>query len=281
MLARFAAPADRGRVFGFHQAMDHTGAIVGPLLATAILYFAPERYRLVFALTAIPGAIAVAMLFLVDERRESVAPVATPAAARAAPQRTPLPRPLLSFFVVLIIFSLGNSADAFLLLRLSSALGGATFVPLLWAALHVVKASLSTWGGGLSDRWGRRPMIVIGWAVYALVYLGFALSTSAVAFIAWFLAYGVYFALSEGAEKALVADLTPAARRGTAFGYYNAALGVGALVASVLFGFLYQRLGAPVAFGTGAGLAAIAAVLLGFIATPPAGADPVSASEAH
>jgi MFS family permease len=222
------------------------------------------------------------MLFMVDERRGTVAPERAPAVATtAARPRAALSRPLLSFLVVLIIFSLGNSADAFLLLRLSDALGGATFVPLLWASIHVVKSSLSTWGGGLSDRWGRRPMIVIAWAVYALVYLGFALSTSAVAFIAWFLAYGIYFALSEGAEKALVADLTPAASRGTAFGYYNAALGVGALVASVLFGFLYQRFGAPVAFGTGAGLAAVAAVLLGLMALPPVGLDPLSAGGPH
>jgi MFS family permease len=166
------------------------------------------------------------------------------------------------FLGVLFLFSLGNSADAFLLLRLSDALGGATYVPLLWAALHVVKASLSTWGGGLSDRIGRKRVIVIGWGVYAVVYLGFAMSSSTVAFVGWFLLYGVFFALSEGAEKALVADLTPAARQGTAFGIYNAVLGVGALTASVVFGLLYERLGAATAFGAGAAIAGLAAVLL-------------------
>jgi MFS family permease len=163
---------------------------------------------------------------------------------------------------VLFIFSLGNSADAFLLLRLSDALGSATYIPLLWAGLHVVKASLSTWGGALSDRFGRKRIIVSGWILYAIVYLGFALSTSATSFIAWFLAYGAFFALTEGAEKALVADLTPANRAGTAFGWYNATLGAGALTASVTFGFLYERIGAATAFGTGAALAAVAAVLL-------------------
>ena len=133
-----------------------------------------------------------------------------------------------------------------------------------------MKASLSTWGGALSDRIGRRPAIAIGWAVYALVYLGFATCTSPAAFIAWFLAYGVYFALTEGAEKALVADLAPAARRGAAFGYYNVAVGIGALAASVLFGFLYQRVGPATAFGTGAALAASASVLLITIRVPPA-----------
>jgi MFS family permease len=168
---------------------------------------------------------------------------------------------------VLLVFGLGNSADAFLLLRLSDALGGVTYVPLLWSGIHVVKASLSTWGGGLSDRYGRKRMIIAGWVVYALVYSGFAISTSATAFIAWFLFYGVYFALAEGAEKALIADLTPAARRGAAFGWYNATTGVGALIASVLFGELYEHFGAPVAFMTGAALAGVAAVLLLLIRT--------------
>jgi len=287
MLARFATPETRGRVFGFHRAMDHTGAILGPLIATAILYFAPGEYRLLFALTVIPGAIAVALLFLVPEpdqthnpesqipNPESQIPGTT--GQRPTPSAVPITthksritnRPLLTFLGVLLVFSLGNSADAFLLLRLSDVLGSATYIPLLWSGLHVVKASLSTWGGALSDRLGRKRVIIVGWAIYAIVYLGFATAESAWTLIAWFLAYGSYFALTEGAEKALVADLTPAGRQGTAFGVYNAALGVGALAASVAFGFLYERFGATVAFATGSALAACAAVLLAFIPVTP------------
>jgi MFS family permease len=282
MLARFATPSTRGRVFGFHRAMDHTGAILGPVIATAVLYFAPGEYRLLFGLTLIPGAIAVALLFLVPEPdarihetpnsqvptpKESIANRRSQITDRTFEEK--LPRRLLTFLAVLLVFSLGNSADAFLLLRLSDVLGSATYIPLLWAGLHVVKASLSTWGGALSDRLGRKRVIVIGWAVYAIVYLGFAAARDAWTLIAWFLAYGSYFALTEGAEKALVADLTPAGRQGTAFGLYNAALGVGALAASVAFGFLYDRFGAPVAFGTGSALAACAAVLLAFLRTAP------------
>ncbi len=265
MLAEFATPATRGRIFGFHRAMDHTGAIVGPLLATAILYFAPEQYRLVFGLTIIPGAIAVWLLFLVPEK--AVATEGSPSAsAKATADRSVsparLPGRFWAFLGVLVVFSLGNSADAFLLLRLSDALGGITYVPLLWAGIHVVKASLSTWGGGLSDRLGRKKVIVIGWTIYAVVYLGFASSPGPVALICWFLLYGTYFGFAEGAEKALIADLTPRGRQGTAFGYYNAAIGIGALVASVAFGFLYERFGPGVAFGTGSALAGLAAVLL-------------------
>ena len=289
MLARFATPSTRGRVFGFHRAMDHAGAILGPLIATAVLYFAPGEYRLLFGLTLIPGAIAVALLFLVHEADALVD--ATSSSQLPTPnvgvvnRRSPLtnrksvnetnvpaerlPRRILAFLAVLLVFSLGNSADAFLLLRLSDVLGSATYIPLLWSGLHVVKASLSTWGGALSDQLGRKRVIVIGWTVYAVVYLGFATARDAWTLIAWFLAYGSYFALTEGAEKALVADLTPAGKQGTAFGLYNAALGVGALAASVTFGFLYQRFGAAVAFGTGSALAAGAAVLLAFIRTAP------------
>jgi MFS family permease len=155
-----------------------------------------------------------------------------------------------------------------------------TFVPLLWAALHVVKAGLSTWGGGLSDRVGRKQVIAAGWLIYAMVYVGFAVSTSAIAFVAWFLFYGVYFALSEGAEKALIADLTPAGRQGTAFGLYNAALGVGVLIASVTFGNLYEHFGSPTAYTVGAALAGVAAVALLFV--PSANIDsPNAANPRH
>jgi MFS family permease len=277
LLARFATPTTRGRIYGFHRAMDHTGAIVGPLVATVILFFAPERYRLLFALTAIPGLIAVALLFFVDEHAGAERTRARAGEPRTTEPRTTtsnkpritnrLPPRVVALLGVLLVFGLGNSADAFLLLRLADALGGPTYVPLLWSAIHVVKASLSTWGGGLSDRFGRKHLIIAGWMIYALVYVGFALSTGAAAFIAWFLFYGVYFAFAEGAEKALVADLTPAARRGAAFGWYNAVTGMGALIASILFGELYEHFGAPVAFMTGAALAGAATVLLLLIPT--------------
>src|SRR5882672_6989460 len=199
LLARFATPSTRGRIFGFHEAMDHVGAIVGPVMATVILNFVPEGYRLVFALTAIPGAIAVTMLFFVDEDaaagKEPANQPSAPSVRLEARQR--LPRRLIVLMGVLLVFSLGNSADAFLLLRLSDALGGAMYVPLMWAGIHVVKASLSTWGGTLSDRLGRKRVIIIGWTIYAVVYLAFASSPGPFALICWFLLYGSYFGFSE------------------------------------------------------------------------------------
>jgi MFS family permease len=277
MLAGFADASSRGRIFGFHRAMDHTGAIAGPIVATAFLYVMPDAYRTLFALTAIPtlfaltaipGALAVAMLFLVREPTDE-RPERPERFERSERSERPIPRRLYAVLGVILVFSLGNSADAFLLLRLSEALGAATYVPLLWGLLHVVKASLSTWGGALSDRIGRKRVIVIGWGVYALVYLGFATAASGAAFVSWFLLYGVYFALAEGAEKALVADLAPAGRHGTAFGLYNAALGVGTLTASVVFGLLYERVSPSTAFTVGAALAGAAAMLLIITPTSP------------
>ncbi len=276
LLAQFATPATRGRIFGFHEAMDHVGAIIGPLVATVFLFFVPEGYRLLFGLTAIPGAIAVSMLFFVDEDAGPPNPPTTnhpttnhPTTNHPTTTHHPIPGRLIALMGVLLVFSLGNSADAFLLLRLSAALGGATYVPLLWASIHVVKSSLSTWAGTLSDRLGRKQMIIAGWLVYALVYLGFAVSTSPRAFIAWFLFYGVYFAFAEGPAKALVADLTPDDRRGAAFGVYNATIGIGALIASIVFGYVYEHFSAPAAFTMGASLGGAAAVLLLFVRTNP------------
>jgi MFS family permease len=208
----------------------------------------------------------------VEEKPEPAFTGETRAERSERPKRgEQLPRELLAVLGIILVFSLGSSADAFLLLRLTDAMGSATFLPLLWAAHHVVKASLSTWGGGLSDRLGRRYVIAIGWAIYSLVYLGFALVTNAVAFVTLFLIYGVHFALAEGAEKALVADLTPTYQRGTSFGLYYGVLGVGMLVASIAFGFVYDRVSPAAAFTMGSALSAAAAVLLLVVRLPDPG----------
>jgi MFS family permease len=169
---------------------------------------------------------------------------------------------LTRFFLILTLFTLGNSTDAFLLLKLTNVAGTAKYIPLIWASLHVVKATVSIVGGSWSDRIGRRGVITLGWVIYAAVYVGFAVADSLVPLITIFLVYGFYFGFAEGTEKALVADLAPASRRGFAFGVYTAVQGIGALAASLIFGLLWNAFGAEVAFGTGAALALVASALL-------------------
>ena len=273
LLAMWATPSTRGKIYGFHRAMDHLGAVVGPALASAFLFFYPGQYRTLFALTIIPGAVAVTLIFFVSEDHQPPSTESSQSQGFSASSAVALPREFTRFMFVLALFMLGNSTDAFLLLKLTDAAGGAQLIPLLWSAHHVVKAAVSVVGGSWSDRVGRRSVIAIGWLVYAAVYAGFALSETLPALIAWFLVYGFYFGFAEGTEKALVADLAPASRRGFAFGVYTAVQGVGALAASVLFGLIWNAYGAALAFAVGAALALAATVLLFAIIDPLHAAD--------
>lgn len=308
-LASMAAADARARVFSFHRAMDHTGAILGPVVAAALLWLWPGAFRAVFFATLLPGLAVVALLLRlprdpgpasrVDEGAASptaigendsaalpppatggraghtgtvsaVAPDTTlppPAMSRRAGHDGPagavrLPGSFVRILTVILVFTLGNSTDAYLLLPLTDSGVPPALVPLAWAALHLVKASSSFVGGAVADRWGRRVAIGSGWAIYAAVYAGFATVSAPAALTALFLVYGVHYGLSEGPERALVADVVDPARRGLAFGLYNAALGFGALAASLVFGLLWEAFGPPAAFWTGAGLALAAVGLL-------------------
>ncbi len=262
MLADFAPEGQRGRVYGFHRAMDHSGAVLGPLLAALFLYFYPGEYRTLFALTLIPGAIVIAIILAIPESPRPSTPAPKHPGTRHPGTLAPV---LTRALAVIFLFALGNASDAFLLLRLS-AVGIADFwIPLLWSALHVVKVVSSLAGGELSDRFGRRTLIGIGWTFYAIVYAAFAVTDTPAFLITVFLSYGIYFGLTEGVEKAWIADLATPERRGTAFGYYNAVLGVGALLASVLFGLIWTRVSPHAAFYTGAALAGVATLLLYFV----------------
>jgi len=261
MLATLAPPGQRGRVFGYHWAMDHAGAAVGPLLATVFLYFSPDNYRLLFALTIIPGLLAVITLLRVPETRGTVG--TRPLEPLEHVERLePLPGSLKKYFVISSIFALGNSSDAFLLLQLSQSGVPLIGLTMLWSAQHAIKALITMRAGMLSDRVGRRALIISGWVIYAIVYFGFAFSASMYVLIGWFLIYSTYTAAVEGTEKALVADLTPEPLHATAFGWHAAVQGLGALAAGIVFGLLWQNFGAPIAFMTGAGLALVAAGLL-------------------
>lgn len=259
LLAASVAPAERGRAFGFHRAADHAGALVGPLVAAGLLALG-LGLPTVFLWAFVPGLLAPLVVLFGVRERAAEAPPAPPGTGLGLERQEV--RALTPYLVTLAVFTLGNSTDAFLLLRAVELGVPVAAVPLLWAFLHAVKSGLGTWGGGLSDRFERRRVIGLGWGLYALVYLGLAAATVAWQVWALFALYGLHYALVEGAEKALVAELVPAARRGAAFGWYHGVIGLCALPASVAFGALWQTAGAGVAFTCGAVAAGLAAGLL-------------------
>lgn len=277
MIADAVAIEQRGLAFGFHRAMDHSGAVIGPLLGYGLVFwFAANRnaptahdFTRIFLWASIPAVLAVlvAIFFL----KESTF-------ARGAESETN--RPTLSwrgfdgnfkrFLIVVALFTLSNSSDAFLLLRAQHAGVSVMSIPLLWAAHHASKVLSSLWGGDLSDRLGRRRLIVSGWILYAAVYAGFAFVNNGVSVWVLFLIYGIYFGLAEGAEKALVADLVRPEQRGTAYGLYNLAFSITVLPASILMGAVWDWKGPATAFMVSAMLGATAAVLLLILVRSPA-----------
>jgi MFS family permease len=254
IVAEVVRPDERGRAYGFHRALDNAGACLGPLLAAALLALGLEL-RAVFWAAALPGLVSVCVL-IAGVSEPPPAPVAAP---RPSPGGTGSMPSLAAYLVVLALFTLGNSSDAFLLLRAQQAGVGLGSIPLLWMLHNGVKAATGTPLGALSDRFGRRRTIALGWGVYALAYAGFAFASGATQVTLVFAFYALFHALSEGPERALVADLAGAARSGAAFGAYHAVTGAMLLPASVLCGWLWQRFGATTALLTGAGLAAAAA----------------------
>ena len=281
LLADSAPAQARGRAFGFHAAADNAGAVLGPLLAFLILKLQgvgsfdgtkrllahdEQALRNVFWLAAVPGVIAMIILVVVvrDVPRREAADKAGETSIGS--MGGGLTKRFWAYIVVVLVFTLGNSTDAFLLLRANQLGVPVAMAPILWALLNLVKSATGTYGGQLSDTLGRKPLIVGGWLLYAAVY--FAFGWAAAAWQAWalFAVYGIFYGMTEGTEKALVADIVPRARRGSAFGWYNLAIGLGALPASLIFGAIWDRAGAPSAFVFGASLALLAAVLMAFVA---------------
>jgi MFS family permease len=257
LIADSVDPAIRGKAYGFHRSMDHAGAIVGPLVATALLAYVVSDIRTVFWLAAIPGILTV---FLIIFKVKEVERRKGPSNGRFL-GLFPHGR-LRSYIIILFIFTLGNSSDAFLLLQAGRLGVTPVMIPLLWAFFHVVKMLSTMPFGALSDKIGRRKIIIAGWGIYALTYVGFGFATTELHVWLLFTLYGLFYGLTEGTEKALLVDIARSDERGSAFGWYNFAIGIGALPASLLFGLIWQEVGARAAFGFGAGLAALAALLL-------------------
>ncbi|MSP25791.1 MAG: MFS transporter [Myxococcales bacterium] len=257
LIASSVSGAETGRAFGFHRAMDHAGAVVGPLIATALLGLGwPLRH--VFWVALIPGVLSVIAVATVREPHVEVA--AHEPTRTGEPIR--LPGSLRSYLAILLLFSLGNSSDAFLLLRARDLGVPIAALPLLWTVFHVAKLVSSYLGGGWSDRIARPKLIVTGWIVYAATYLAFGLATQSWHAWALFIIYGTYYGLTEPAEKALVKDLAPSAVRGRAYGFYNFIIGVSAVPAGVLTGWLWQTWSPLVALAAGAGVAAASSIAL-------------------
>jgi MFS family permease len=263
LIADSVDPAVRGKAYGFHRSMDHAGAIVGPLIATALLATVVTDLRTVFWLSAIPGVLSVLLIIFKLKEVGARRGMGNGGFLRLFPRGR-----LGSYILILFLFTLGNSSDAFLLLQAGRLGVSPVMIPLLWAYFHVVKMLFNMPFGALSDRIGRRVMIVSGWGIYALTYLGFAFATSQAHVWLLFTLYGLFYGLTEGTEKAFLADMAPANERGSAFGWYNFSIGIGALPASIIFGLVWQKAGPAAAFGFGAGLALLAALLLLLLVKP-------------
>ncbi|MCD6363354.1 MAG: MFS transporter [Synergistetes bacterium] len=258
LIADSTEPSLYGKAFGFHRAMDTLGAILGPAIAFALLPRINFDYRTLFILTAIPGAFAVMILAFHVREAISLKPGEKP----YLKSLKELPRELKLFLVIALIFSLGNSSNTFLLLRAQEMGAPTAVLPLMWLFVNVCYTFSAYYGGALSDKLGRINMIFIGFLLYSLAYTGFALAYTT--FYAWLLfgLYGIYLGITDGVERAFIADMAPEHIRGTAYGIYHTLTGVALLPASLLTGFLWDKYGSPFALSICAGLSLISAGLL-------------------
>ena len=266
----------RGRAFGLHRAMDHLGAALGPLAAAAYLWLWPiapagtvgeNHLRPLFLLALIPGVLVV--LLTVFGLKEG--PLREHAGKPLDFSLRHYSRDFRLYLAALLVFTLGNSSDLFLLQRARELNVAEPLLPILWFVFHIAKSAGNILGGHTVDRLGAKPLLIVGGLWYAAIYVGFALASSAWHVWGLFILYALYYALTEPSEKTLVVQLAGRQRTGLAYGWYNLLMGIAALPASYVFGVLYRRAGPLTAFGLGASLAAAAVLLLILVRSPGAG----------
>lgn len=273
LIAESVDSRERGFAFGFNRAADHLGAVIGPVVGFVLLWlFAANsqsptiaEYQWVFLFASVPVVIGLLIVIIFVKEKSHDRPL------DAEPPKLSLigfDRNFKRFLIVIALFTLSNSTDAFLLLRAADAGISPVVLPLLWVALHISKVVFSLVGGDLSDKVGRKTLIGGGWLVYAAVYAGFAFVSNA--WQAWvlFIIYGAYFGMTEGVEKAFVADMVPDSQRGTAYGLYNLAFGITVFPASLLFGLVWTQLGPTTAFLASASVSILAIFLLLTVRSP-------------
>jgi len=248
-----------GKAFGFQRTLDHLGAVFGPIVAFILLNVFFFDLRVVFAFAVLPGLLTIiTLVFFVQENKKDTKENILPPKLTLKPFNTNFKLYLL----ILFIFTLGNSSDAFLILRAKECGVSIALLPILWGVLHIIKSLSSYPSGILSDKLGRKPLIISGWIIYGLVYLGFAFVGKTYEIWILFAVYGLFYGLTEGVEKALVADLVSSEIRATAYGIYHFIIGVSALPSSLIMGLIWQSFGPICAFSFGASLAFISSLLL-------------------
>ena len=267
LIADSVGEKERGRGFGLHRAMDSFGAVIGLAIAAVIVYLIPgdkfhldvSAYHWMVIIGIIPAVLAVAVLMtLVHERKKPAINVKTGTSTTA--KITPFSFQFKLYLAIMALFTLGNSSDFFLVLRAQNVDVPLLQVVLMLVLFNLTYALIAMPMGVLSDKLGRKRVIVVGWFIYGLAYLGFALASSSWQIWMLFAIYGIYYGICEGAAKAFVADMVPIERRGTAYGLYNGVVGIMALPASLIAGVLWDTFAPAAAFYFGAGLALLAMV---------------------
>jgi MFS family permease len=272
LIADSVEEKDRGRSFGLHRAMDSAGAVIGLIIAAIIVYLIPgdkfhltrDAFQWMIIIGIIPAVIAVIVLMTLVHERKKTADMVKDGTTRPAAV-IPFSSQFILYLVIMALFTLGNSSDFFLILDAQHVKTPLLQVVLMLVLFNLTYAITSTPMGVLSDKIGRKLVITIGWLIYGLVYLGFALSNNIWQIWVLFAVYGIYYGICEGAARAFVADMVPVERRGTAYGLYNGVVGLMALPASLIAGVLWGNIAPAAAFYFGAGLALLAMVGLMFI----------------